>query len=101
MTNRPDGEPAPLIPALGKFYEFARPFSWVVIRFGVGWNLAVHGYGKLLRGMEAQAKVLDVSLPDLHAYNLPLSYLLLGVEGLAACASSSGSSHASPPSQMA
>ena len=79
-ADRP--EPKPFFPGLSRFYDFARPLSWLVVRFGVGWNLSVHGYGKVLRGMEAQAKTLDVTMPYLHDYNLALSYLLLGVEGV-------------------
>lgn len=82
MANPDTAEPRALIPALEPFYEFARPFAWAVVRFGVGWNLAVHAYGKLLRGMAGQAKVLDASVPYLHDVNLQLSYFLVFVEGL-------------------
>jgi putative oxidoreductase len=75
-------EPRLIIPPLRRFYDFAIPFSWVVVRFGVGWVLLVHGYGKVMRGMAGQAKVLDVTLPNFKAYNLELSYLLTFVEGV-------------------
>jgi len=42
----------------------------------------VHGYGKVMRGMAAQAKGLDASLPGFVAHNLQLAYLLTFVEGL-------------------
>jgi len=35
-------------PALQPFYDAVVPLSWLVIRVGVGWNLLVHGYPKLL-----------------------------------------------------
>ncbi len=40
-------EPKLLIPALRSFYDFSIPFSWLVIRVAVGWNLLVHGWGKI------------------------------------------------------
>ena len=75
-------EPTPVFPALRGFYEAMIPVSWLVVRLGVGWNLAYHGYGKVVRGMEAQAKQLDVTVPYLHSINLPLSYVLTFVEGI-------------------
>jgi len=75
-------EPALFIPRLRRFYDYAIPLSWVVVRLGVGWNLAVHGYGKWLRGMEAQTKALDVTMPWAQEYNFLISHLLLVVEGI-------------------
>jgi putative oxidoreductase len=75
-------EPALLIPQLRRFYDLAIPFSWLVVRFGVGWVLLVHGWGKVQRGMEAQTKALNNSVPFLAEYNYALSYLLTFVEGL-------------------
>jgi putative oxidoreductase len=75
-------EPALFIPRLRRFYDYAIPLSWVVVRLGVGWNLAVHGYGKWLRGMEAQTKALDVTMPWAQEYNFLISHLLLVVEGV-------------------
>jgi putative oxidoreductase len=77
-----DAEPRPLIPALEGFYKKAIPLSWLVVRVGVGWVLIVHGWGKVVRGMTAQAKTLDLSVPFLHEYNYPLSYFLTFVEGV-------------------
>jgi putative oxidoreductase len=82
MVIRAGDEPKLLIPGLQRFYDFAIPFSWLVVRFGTGWVLLVHGWGKVMRGMVAQAKTLDVSMPYLHDWNLALSYLLTFVEGL-------------------
>jgi putative oxidoreductase len=75
-------EPSLLFPALRGFYDRAIPASWFFVRFGVGWVLLVHGYGKVVRGMAAQAKGLDASVPYFGWWNLPLSYLLTFVEGL-------------------
>jgi putative oxidoreductase len=38
------------VPSLKGFYEFAVPFSWLIIRVAVGWNLLVHGWGKVVIG---------------------------------------------------
>jgi putative oxidoreductase len=43
-------EPRPLLPALKPFYDLVIPLSWVVVRFAVGWNLVVHGWGKITVG---------------------------------------------------
>ena len=75
-------EPRRVVPALDRFYAQATPFAWPIVRIGVGWLLLVHGYGKLLRGMAGQARLLDQSLPGFAAFNLPLAYVLTFVEGL-------------------
>ena len=74
-------EPTLVFEGLRGFYERMIPLSWLVVRLGVGWNLAYHGYGKIVRGMVAQAKQLDVTVPYLSSINLPLSYVLTFVEG--------------------
>jgi putative oxidoreductase len=43
-------EPKLLLPALKPFYEFVVPLSWLVVRVAVGWNLLVHGWGKITVG---------------------------------------------------
>jgi putative oxidoreductase len=43
-------EPRLLFPGLKSFYDFAVPFSWLVVRVAVGWNLLVHGWGKITVG---------------------------------------------------
>ncbi|HWP27445.1 MAG TPA: DoxX family protein [Xanthobacteraceae bacterium] len=40
-------EPKLFFPGLKPFYDRAIPFSWLVIRVAVGWNLVVHGWPKL------------------------------------------------------
>lgn len=39
-----------LIPSLQSFYDHAVPLSWLIIRVAVGWNLLVHGWGKIMVG---------------------------------------------------
>jgi putative oxidoreductase len=48
-------EPKLLLPFLRPFYDAVLPWTWVLVRGGVGWNLIVHGWGKIMRGPEAQA----------------------------------------------
>lgn len=43
-------EPRLLFPGLKRFYDFAVPLSWLVIRMATGWLLIVHGWGKVTRG---------------------------------------------------
>ena len=43
-------EPKLFLPALQPFYDAAVPLSWLVIRVAVGWNLLVHGWGKIMVG---------------------------------------------------
>ena len=43
-------EPKLLLPRLKPFYDFAVPFSWLVVRTAIGWNLVVHGWGKITVG---------------------------------------------------
>ena len=47
-----------LIPALRSFYDFVNPWTWPLVRIAVGWDLIVHGYGKILRGPDQQAALL-------------------------------------------
>jgi putative oxidoreductase len=46
-------EPKLAIPALRPFYALAVPISWLVLRFAIGWNLLVHGWGKITVGPTA------------------------------------------------
>jgi uncharacterized membrane protein YphA (DoxX/SURF4 family) len=48
-------EPKLLLPFLRPFYDTVMPLSWLIIRVAVGWNLALHGWGKILRGPVVQA----------------------------------------------
>jgi putative oxidoreductase len=75
-------EPKLLIPALQPFYDKVVPLSWLVVRFGVGWVLLVHGWGKVMRGPAAQEVTLNTTLPWAVGYNWHMSLLLTFVEGL-------------------
>jgi putative oxidoreductase len=72
-----DAEPRPLFPVLKPFYDVAIPWAWPIVRFAVGWNLIVHGWGKVVRGMAGQAEVLAKSGFD---GGIPLSIFLTVVE---------------------
>jgi len=71
------GEAASLIPGLRPFYQWIEPWTWALIRLAVGWDLIVHGYGKILRGPEQQALILT---RDGLAYPLFFAYLLIVIE---------------------
>jgi putative oxidoreductase len=50
-------EPRALLPFLQPFYDVVTPLAWPIVRFAVGWNMAVHGYGKIIRGFDKQAEL--------------------------------------------
>ena len=52
-------EPEPLLPQLKPFYDVVIPLAWPVIRIACGWNLLVHGWGKVSRGPSAYVKVFS------------------------------------------
>jgi len=62
MLNREEAmadaqaEPKLLLPILRPFYDAAIPLSWLIVRVAVGWNLLVHGWGKVSRGPAAFVK---------------------------------------------
>ncbi len=47
--------PKLMIPALRPLYEAVVPLSWLIVRVACGWNLIVHGWGKVANGPEAMA----------------------------------------------
>jgi len=49
-------EPKLVLPQLQSFYDFAIPLAWPIVRIAAGWNLLVHGWGKVARGPDAFAK---------------------------------------------
>jgi putative oxidoreductase len=68
MTEDIEREPRLLFPGLKSFYDAVIPLAWPVIRIAVGWNLLVHGWGKVTRGPSAYARAFtelgfDPALP--------------------------------------
>jgi putative oxidoreductase len=53
MPETVEREPKLLFPRLESFYDLAIPLAWPIIRIAVGWNLLVHGWGKVTRGPSA------------------------------------------------
>src|SRR5262245_58168005 len=53
MPETVEHEPKLLFPRLESFYDVAIPLAWPIIRIAVGWNLLVHGWGKVTRGPSA------------------------------------------------
>src|SRR5258706_11778404 len=66
-----------LFPALRPLYVLLEPLSWPLIRCATGLILAVHGWGKIARGVEASAPAF-VKLGYEHPF--ALVYLLILVE---------------------
>ncbi len=67
-----DIEPRLLFPGLKPFYDVAVPLAWTLIRIAVGWNLLVHGWGKVVRGPSAYVRAFveqgfDPALPWIWA----------------------------------
>ena len=69
--------PKLVLPALQPFYDLVMPWTWALVRFGVGWLLVVHGWGKITRGMTAQAQAMARTGFD---GGIPLSAFLTAVE---------------------
>ena len=58
MSDAAD-EPKPFLPFLKPFYDRVIPLAWPLVRVAVGWDLIVHGWGKILRGPVQQAALLS------------------------------------------
>ena len=66
-----------ILPFLRPFYENVEPLVWPLIRVAVGWNFAVHGWGKLMAGPAALLpSFADVGFPNAT----PLILFLIFVE---------------------
>ena len=48
-------EPKLWLPFLRPFYDAVIPLSWLIVRAAVGWNLFVHGWGKVRLGLPTDA----------------------------------------------
>ena len=76
--TRNPGEPKLLFPGLTRFYDYAIPLSWVIVRIAVGLNLVVHGWGKIGRsGGPAQ---LVQKLPQSAAIGDEITFVLMLIE---------------------
>jgi putative oxidoreductase len=76
-------EPKLLLPFLQPFYDAVIPLSWLIVRVAVGWNLLVHGWGKIMIGptpafLKAFAD-LGFSPPDLFFWSSFLIEMLGGI----------------------
>ena len=74
----PSQEPRLFFPALQRFYAFATPLSWPILRLGVGLILAVHGYGKIGR-TTGPAQLLE-KMPEAAAIGAQLTFVLMVTE---------------------
>jgi putative oxidoreductase len=70
-------EPKPVLPFLQSFYDAVIPWTWPLVRVAVGWDLIVHGWGKILRGPAQQAAILA---RDGAAFGVKTAILLTFIE---------------------
>ncbi len=74
---QPASEPKPILPFLQPFYDAVIPWTWPLVRVAVGWDLVVHGWGKILRGPVQQGALLA---RDGAAFGVKMAILLIVVE---------------------
>jgi putative oxidoreductase len=76
-------EPKLLFPFLKPFYDTVIPFSWLVIRVAVGWNLVIHGWGKIMVGPTAGFLKgygdLGFNPPEIWFWSSTLTELICGI----------------------
>jgi len=72
-----DSEPKRVLPVLQPFYDAVIPWTWPLVRVAVGWDLIVHGWGKVLRGPVEQGALLA---RDGGAFGFKMAILLTVVE---------------------
>ena len=69
-------------PELGRFYESIAPYSYALIRFGVGAIIMYHGFAKLFRGLAPAVAngfaSMGFPIPEVLAYGLGVLQLLGG-----------------------
>jgi len=75
--NEAQHPPRLLLPALRPLYVSLEPLSWLLIRCACGLILAVHGWGKIARGVEAMAPTFAKVG---YEHPVALVYLLIFVE---------------------
>jgi len=70
-------EPTPILPFLRPFYAAVIPLAWPLVRIAVGWDLIVHGWGKIMRGPAQQAALLARDGTD---YGVGFAVFLIFIE---------------------
>jgi putative oxidoreductase len=71
-----EGNPRLYLPFLQPLYDLVVPFAWPIVRLAVGWNLAVHGWGKLIAGpMAVEKGFTDLGFHDPYALILVLTFV--------------------------
>jgi putative oxidoreductase len=77
------GEPRPIIPALGPFYDNVRDLSWLVVRLTAGGMLLVHGIMKLTTTTVAAFAAGSLARRGIEP-SLPLAYVVFFLETIGA-----------------
>ncbi len=73
--------PKLLIPQLKPFYDWAEPFSWLLIRLTVGLMIIPHGWPKLQQGLEWTAQNVIAKRGLAPAEPLAIALLILETVG--------------------
>jgi putative oxidoreductase len=73
-------KPRLLIPGLSRFYDWAEPISWLLVRLTVGLMIIPHGWPKLMMGVGATANMALVKRGIYPAE--PLAIALITLETL-------------------
>jgi putative oxidoreductase len=64
------------LPFLRPFYQSVEPLVWPLIRIAVGWNFAVHGWGKVMAGPTAMLPAFaELGFHDATALVLFLTFV--------------------------
>ena len=81
--DKANTEPKLLLPFLQPFYAAVLPLSWLIVRFAVGWNLLIHGWGKLSAGPTAgilkSYAALGFTPPEFWFWTSTLTETLSGI----------------------
>lgn len=73
--NDAENSPKLFVPALQPFYDAVVPLAWPLVRIACGWNLIVHGWGKVSHGPESMV------IPFMKlGFGVPFVWLALLIE---------------------
>jgi putative oxidoreductase len=74
-----DRQPKLLLPFLSSFYDFAIPFSWLIIRAGFGIDLAIHGWEKVVRVPAIASAIMNGTTASLSPQLDPVHNIVLAI----------------------
>ena len=74
-----DRRPKLLLPFLKPFYDWAIPFSWLIIRAGFGIDLAIHGWEKVARVPTIVSAIMNGTTASLSPQLDPVHNIVLAI----------------------